>query len=90
MLETNKSLLQFNMLSMIISSEHEYMNGNININEILENDIQSIYDQINMNTFNFVNASFDNLLYRYPTQYEFDEVYKMIEDNTAQIVWPIS
>ena len=24
---------------------------------------------------------------RYPNQYEFDEVYKMIEDNTAQIVF---
>ena len=46
----------------------------------------SVYDQINMNTFNFINAAFDNLLFRYPTQYEFDEVYKMIEDNTAQIV----
>ena len=39
-----------------------------------------------MNTFNFINAAFDNLLFRYPTQYEFDEVYKIIEDNTAQIV----
>ena len=88
MLEANKNLLQFNMLSMIISSEHEYMHGEININEVHRRMIYNpIYDQINMNTFNFVNASFDNLLYRYPTQYEFDEVYKMIEDNTAQIVF---
>jgi hypothetical protein len=45
-----------------------------------------VYDNINMNTFNFVNAAFDNLLFRYPTQYEFDQVYTMIDDNTAQIV----
>ena len=46
----------------------------------------SVYDKINMNTFNYINAAFDNLLYRYPTTFEFDEVYKMIEDNTPQIV----
>ena len=46
----------------------------------------SIYDKINMNTFNFINAVFDNLLFRYPTQYEFNETYLMIEDNTAQVV----
>ena len=39
-----------------------------------------------MNTYNFINAAFDNLLFRFPTQYEFDQVYKMIQDNTAQIV----
>ena len=88
MLEANKNLLQYNMLSMIISSEEEYLRGDININEVHRRMIYNpIYDQINMNAFNFVNASFDNLLYRYPTQYEFNEVYKMIEDNTAQIVF---
>ena len=39
-----------------------------------------------MNTFNFINAAFDNLLFRYPTQYEFNESYLMIQDNTAQIL----
>ena len=34
-----------------------------------------------MNTFNFVNAAFDNLLFRYPTQNEFNNSYFMIEDN---------
>ena len=43
-----------------------------------------VYDNINMNTFNFVNVV--NLLFRYPTEYEFDQVYTMIDDNTAQIV----
>ena len=31
-----------------------------------------------MNTFNYINATFDNLLFRYPTQYEFNEAYLMI------------
>ena len=46
----------------------------------------AIYDQINMNTFNFVNAAFDNLLFRYPTQNEFNNSYSMIEDEIPQIV----
>ena len=29
---------------------------------------------------------FDNLLFRYPTLFEFDESYKMISDNTPQIL----
>ncbi len=91
MLEANKNLLQYNMLSLVLESEYDYMNNIIDINEVHRRMINNpIYDKINMNTFNFVNASFDNLLYRYPTQYEFDEVYKMIEDNTSQIVFGLS
>ena len=30
-----------------------------------------IYDEINMNTFNFINASFDNFFWRYPSEQEF-------------------
>ena len=33
---------------------------------------------------------FDNLLFRYPTQYEFNEAYAMIEINSAQIVLNVS
>ena len=38
-----------------------------------------VYDAINMNTTNFVNASFDNLLWRYPTQTEFQAGFNMVE-----------
>lgn len=40
-----------------------------------------IYDVINMNTFNFVRASFDQLLWRLPTGQEFDSGFAMIEYN---------
>jgi hypothetical protein len=43
----------------------------------------SIYDDINMNSFNFLNASFDQLFFRFPTQAEFDQVYPVIEYNLA-------
>ncbi|MCB0754704.1 MAG: hypothetical protein KDB98_03870, partial [Flavobacteriales bacterium] len=41
----------------------------------------AVYDEINMNTFNFVNASFDNLFFRFPTEQEFYAGFNMIEYN---------
>jgi hypothetical protein len=47
----------------------------------------AIYDKIHMNTVNFVNASFDNLLWRYPTQAELLTGFRMIELNTPGILF---
>ena len=45
-----------------------------------------IYDVINMNTFNFVRSTFDQLLWRLPTAQEFDNGFAMIEFNqTAEL-----
>lgn len=41
----------------------------------------AIYDVINMNTFNFVRSTFDQLLWRLPTSQEFDNGFAMIEFN---------
>ena len=87
LLSANKKLLEYNILNDVLKSELEYYNNEIGIDEMHRRMIyNSVYDKINMNTFNFINAAFDNLLFRFPTQYEFDQVYKMIQDNTAQIV----
>ncbi len=87
MLDAYKRLLNYKKLNNVILSEREYYKGEIEINEMCRRMIyNSVYDNINMNTFNFINAAFDNLLYRYPTQNEFDQVYLMIDDNTAQVV----
>ena len=87
LLAANKKLLQYHILNNVLKSELSYYIGEIEINEMHRRMIyNSVYDKINMNTFNFINASFDNLLFRFPTQYEFNEVYKMIDDNTSQIV----
>ena len=87
MLDAYKRLLKYNQLNNVLESELQYYHGEIEINEMCRIMINNpVYDNINMNTFNFVNAAFDNLLFRYPTEYEFDQVYKMIDDNTAQIV----
>ena len=82
LIEAQKHLLKYYRLSAIIDSELDYYNIIIDIKEMHKRMIyNSIYDQINMNTFNFVNAAFDNLLFRYPTQNEFNNSYFMIEDN---------
>lgn len=41
----------------------------------------AIYDGINMNSFNYVNAVFDNCLLRKPTKDEFERAYAIIEKN---------
>jgi hypothetical protein len=50
----------------------------------------AIYDQINMNSFNFVNATFDDLYQRFPTQSEFDAGYAIVEYNLPGILFGTS
>jgi hypothetical protein len=84
----DKKRFAVNKLKNIISSENQYMNGEIEIDEVyarmLYNDI---YDQINMNTFNFVNASFDDLFFRFPTAEEFDNGFFMIENDESRLLF---
>ena len=49
----------------------------------------SIYDGINMNSFNFVNAVFDNCLLRKPTKDEFDRAYAIIERNIPKVLFQV-
>lgn len=69
-------------LQAVLDSEEEYMNGEIEIKDVCSAMINNaVYDEINMNTFNFVNASFDNLFFRFPTEQEFYAGFNMIEYN---------
>ena len=46
----------------------------------------SLYDIINMNSFNFIRATFDQLLWRLPIDHEFNSSFDMIEYNqTAEL-----
>jgi hypothetical protein len=40
-----------------------------------------IYDDINMNTFNYINATFDDLFFRFPTEAEFNQAFPPIDYN---------
>jgi hypothetical protein len=66
----------------IVDSKDEYRFGAISINEMYARLIDNnVYDNINMNSFNFVNATFDDLFYRFPTKSEFEIAYNIIETN---------
>ena len=81
MISAHENLMKYYRFKDVINSESAYYNSLINIKEMHRRMIHNpIYDNINMNTFNFVNAAFDNLLFRFPTQYEFNNSYAMIED----------
>lgn len=73
---------QLAKLQAVLNSESEYMNGAIGISQMCAAMINNaVFDEINMNTFNFVNASFDNLFFRFPTNAEFLAGYNMVEYN---------
>jgi len=79
---------EIGLLEDLIAIPDDYRLGSIEIHEVyarlLNNDV---YDKINMNTFNFLNASFDDLFFRFPTQSEFDRCYNMIEYNEPEIMF---
>lgn len=67
-------------LNKVLSAKRESENGLITFDEMMGRMIHNlVYDAINMNSFNFVNASFDNLLWRFPTDAEFEASYTMVE-----------
>lgn len=69
-------------LQAVLNSEERYFKGEIGIAEMCAPMINNaVYDKIHMNTFNFVNASFDNLFFRYPTESEFFAGFNMVEYN---------
>lgn len=47
----------------------------------------AVYDVINMNTFNFVRAVFDQMLWRLPTEQEFAASFDMIEKQETRILF---
>jgi len=72
-------------LIAVLNSRKDLLEGNLNIEGMFQRMIHNkIYDDINMNSFNFVNASFDNLYWRFPTNEEFDAGYNMVEFDMNQ------
>lgn len=71
-------------LETLLEAGDDYREDSIDIFDLFEINIDNaVYDNINMNTFNYVNATFDNLFYRYPTDEEFYIAYEMIENSTT-------
>ncbi|MCB9261990.1 MAG: hypothetical protein H6607_06420 [Flavobacteriales bacterium] len=66
----------------VVDGKYQLRSGDITINQLFARMMNNnVYDNINMNTFNFVNASFDDLFSRFPTKTEFDAAYSIIQQN---------
>ena len=72
----------------VLTSDTALANGSIDFNEMCRRMCTNgIYDQINMNSFNYINAVFDNALYRFPTQNEFTAGYNMVEYGLSDLIF---
>jgi hypothetical protein len=77
-----RALEQIDRHQRVVDSRWQLQQDSITLNEMFARMMDnSVYDQINMNTFNFVNASFDDLFYRFPSQAEFQAAFSIIQDN---------
>jgi hypothetical protein len=74
------AMVTINRCKNVLDSRRNYQIGKININEMYAFMLDNpIYDVINMNSLNFVNASFDNMFFRFPTRDEFEIAYQIID-----------
>lgn len=77
-------MAEANRLQELLASRGEFETGEITIATMTERMVfNAIYDEINMNTFNFVNACFDDLYFRFPSTAEFEVAYQIVELNEA-------
>lgn len=75
-----KNLANMKKLQNILDARWQYREGVIPVNEVFGRMLYNyFYDQINMNSINFIRACFNDLFFRYHTQAEFDESFKIIE-----------
>lgn len=87
----SQALLDANKMLRILDGRVNYMDDNINIMELCGIMVDNaFYDFINMNSFNFVNACFSDLLFRFPTTAEFQTGFEMVEDDIAGVLFQTS
>jgi len=69
-------------------SKDNLREGRIKYNDMCRYMINNgIFDLINMNTFNFINASYQDLFFRFPTQHEYDNAFDAIEKNNSVLLF---
>ncbi len=74
------NLRRIEKLNNVLLINEEYRNAEIDIQEAFARLLDNVvYDKINMNTFNFLNAAFNDLFGRFPTAEEFDIGFDVIE-----------
>jgi hypothetical protein len=72
----------------VIDSRTQLQTDAISIDEMCRRMCNNnVYDEINMNTFNFINASFDDLFFRFPTEAELEQAYAPIDYNGSGVLF---
>jgi len=83
-ISTARAKLEIEKLENVLLAKNQYRFDSIEVDEMYRRMCNNyIYDQINMNTFNFIRASFDNLFYRFPSNNEFNSAWEMVEKNSS-------
>jgi len=84
-------LEQIRRYQSMLDSKQLLFEGDIAYHQVFSFAIDNgIYDRINMNTFNFVRAAFDELLWRLPTEQEFQTSFRMIEFSESAVLFGLS
>lgn len=69
-----------NNMRAVLDSKYQLRMGQIDVGEMCRRMCyNALYDNLHMNTFNFINATFDDLFFRYPTDAELDEAFEPVE-----------
>jgi len=80
MLSYEINRIESEKMKLAIRSRNEYRLGQITIDEICSRMCFNVmYDDINMNSFNFINATFNDLFYRFPTEAELEQCYDPVD-----------
>lgn len=75
-------------MGSILTSRYRYRKGQISIFEMAEYMVfNAVYDEINMNSINFIRATFNDLFFRFHTQDEFDRAFQIIEFSQPQVIF---
>lgn len=75
-------------LERTVTAVDEFQTGEIPWREVNRRYCDNVvYDDLNMNSFNFVNATFDDLFGRYPTAAEFEQAYAAVEFSAPSLLF---
>ncbi len=88
MLASQLNRAEANKMRAAIESNRDLRLGTITVSEMCRRMcFNAIYDDINMNTFNYINATFDNLYFRFPTEAELDAAYAPVDYNGSGVLF---
>ena len=77
-----EKLNEIRRFELLLSASDNLQRGVLKYHEVYAFMIDNgLYDMFNMNAFNFIRASFDQLFYRLPTEEEYEKAFYMVEKN---------